>query len=272
MRAAIVRSTVLVALVLALSSAAVASSASALTLDAFTEPFPPNPCLPNSDGPVIFIGPYCDGLSCPPDPWATCIQDQALQTGLPGVHGGRREVRVIEWAGSGTLTARVDPGSGSLVARFDVTAEAGVNLAYGTPYVWTQDPDALNLDLVALGASGFEFPVEGTFSPGQPLFVAITLLADAPGLPPRPSATATRVVADPGPVLVALEEFVAQPGFTMSDVDDIEIWLSNCTDFDQGCTDAEYAPFDVRLGPVSIATGPTPTAATSWGRVKASYR
>ena len=266
------RRSILFALVLAAPLACIASAAAALTIDNFSNPLPPNPCLPHSGAAVVFAGPYCDGASCPPDSWVTCAERSALQTRLPGVIGGRREVIVSEGTDA-PLSARVDPASHSLHASFGGTYEAGLELDYGTPGAYTQDPDALNLDLVALGASGFEFTLEGGFSALQPVFVVIELLADAP-TSPRPSAQATLIVTSPGPVVVTLAEFVPGPvpGFTMSDVDDIQILLSNCTNVDGCDSGASFTPFDVQLGPVSIASDPTPVAKTSWGRLKAIYR
>lgn len=272
MRATAHRS-ILFALALAEALACIASApAAAVTIDNFSSPLPPNPCLPNSGAAVVFAGPYCDGASCPPDSWVTCAETRALQTGLPGVLGGRREAVVTEWTGA-PLSARVDPASHSLRASFGGTQEAWVELDYGTPFVSTQDPDALNLDLVALAASGFEFTLDGGLSPAQPVLVVIELLADA-ATSPRPSAHATVIVTSPGPVFVSLAQFVpgAVPGFTMSDVDDIQILLSNCTNYLEGCGDATFTPFDVRLGQVSIASAPIPVTKTSWGRLKASYR
>lgn len=249
----------------------VALPAPALTIDGFTDPFPVNACLPNSNAPVVFTGEYCDGASCPPDSWVTCPTRQAIQTGLSGVLGGRRQVDLVEWEGA-TLSTFVDTGSPSLRVHFDATSDAYLTLAYGTPYSTTQDPEALNLDLVALGVSAIEFTVEGG-SPTQPLLVVIELLADAPTTP-RPSAMAERVVTASGLVTVALGEFVpgSVPGFTMSDVDDIQVVLSNCTDYDEGCGGKTFAAFDVRLGPVNLVTAPTPAEPTSWGRMKATYR
>lgn len=257
---------------LALATFLSPAAASALTLDAFTDAFPPNPCLPLSNQPVVFAGPYCDGTACPPDPLVTCGADDVVQLGLPGVLAGlRRHVEIYTWNAPGTVSARVDPADGRLLAALDLATEAGVMLNYGTPYdPDPSPPDALDLDLLALQAAGVQLDVQGGFGPAQPLFVAIEFLSDGPA--PRPSATAEVVLQQPGPLFVPLADFVPSLGFSMSDVDDIQVWISNCTDLYEGCPSATFAPTWFSLGPIAFVTGPTPAARASWGRLKATYR
>ena len=56
-----------------------AAPARALTLDSWTTSFPPNSCLPVTQQPILFSGPYCDGTTCPPDPFAPCSNPEAEQ-------------------------------------------------------------------------------------------------------------------------------------------------------------------------------------------------
>jgi hypothetical protein len=261
------------ALAFTLAALLVPSAAPALTLDAFTDALPPNPCLPVTGQGVVFAGSYCDGASCPPGLWVTCASSDVVQVGLPGVHAGtQRLVEAIQWHEDGSVNVRIDPSTQRLHGVLDLATEAGIQLGYGTPYAFTQDPDALNLDLVALGAVGIRFAVDGTMSAQQPLLVAINLLADGPNSP-RPSAWAVRLLEEPGTVLVPLTDFTpGMPSFTMADVDDIQIWISNCPEYIEGCSGSTYTPMAFTLGPVEIVSGPTPVVPRTWGSVKAGYR
>lgn len=244
-----------------------------LDLDGFTAAFPPNPCLPNSGDRVVFAGQFCDGAACPPDAWVTCGSAEVAQTNLPGVlNGTRRQVTMYElFNPASNLSARIDAAARRLHVTFDATTEAGVMVDYGTPYDYTQDPDALNLDLLALGVESLRFDLEGDFSPAQPLFVAVEFLSDGPTAP-RPSAYATVTVSQDGVVTIPLLAFQPRQPFSMSDVDDIQLWFSQCTDYDNGCSGATYEPVHFSLGPIAFVQGVTPASRSSWGRLKSVYR
>jgi hypothetical protein len=247
------------------------ASALGLTLDSFTDPLPQNPCLPVSGQRVVFTGLYCDGVSCPPGSMVYCAENDVLQTGLAGALGGRRQTGVFNWVDE-TVHARIDPPTQTLLVGFEGTSESGVEVAYGTPGDPYPQPDALDLDLPGSGVESLRLVVGGDISPSKPLLVYVFLLSDGPVIP-RPGATATRILDQPGIVTIPLADFVPDPGFTLSDVDDIQVGFSNCLDFDNGCSsETVYASQQFSLGPIEFVTNPTPTQATSWGQIKAIYR
>ena len=248
-----------------------ATPATALTLDTFSTSLPPNPCLPVTGQPVVFLGPFCDGAACPPDAFAACVGPSASQSGAAGVYAGtRRDVIVHNWLDEPTR-AFVDPATHTLRADFGGVSESLVDVFYGTPFDATPAADALNLDLVTLGGSEFRFLVDGDFSDANPIGIEVIVLSDA-AVTPRPSATARITLDTPGIVSIPFVEFVPDLGFTFADVDDIQITLSNCTNFDSGCGDREVPPLHLAIGPIDIVTAPVATVRTSWGRLMALYR
>jgi len=248
------------------------ASATALTLDSFSQALPPNPCLPLSNQPVVFTGSYCDGVACPPDPWVTCGQSEVTQFGLPGViAGARRQVGVNTWTDE-PVHARVDLVAHRLQIAFEGVHEAIAGVSYGTPGNPYPEPGALNLNLIALGATSVQVPLDGNLSPATPLLLLVEFLSDGDEIP-RPSASATVVVQQPGIVDIPLAAFVPLLGFTMADVDDIEIWFGNCLDADNGCDgDATFPPMAFSVGPIEIVTPPTASRRSSWGHLKQLYR
>ncbi len=261
------RAVLLAGLILALAPA----PGHAFTLDALNQALPPHPCLPLSMQPVVFVGPYCDGTSCPPDPLAACSQGFADQTGASGVWAGApRRVSVGNYYDEPT-SARLDPVAHVVEASFGGTSESTLGLEYGTPYDFLPEPGALNLNLVALGATDVQLVLQGGISTSQPLLVAVEFLSDAPQAP-RPSATALVVVDQPGIVSIPLSAFVPMLGFSMSDMDDIQIFVSTCLDWENGCDGSTYAPVAFSVGPIEIVTSPTAARRASWGALKQLYR
>lgn len=259
---------------LALALILLPSGAFALDLDRFTDELPPNPCLPNSGQPVVFAGPYCDGAACPPDTWVTCASVEVVQDGLAGVFAGtRRHVRLFPFYGQlfNAMSVRVDPGTNRLNATLDTRTEVGVLLDYGTPYASIPDPGALNLDLLSLGVESFRFDLAGDLSPAQPLFVHVEFLSDG-FTSPRPSAAAEVLVSQAGTVSIPLAAFQSLQGFSMSDVDDIQVWFSQCADFENGCPTGNYEPIQFSLGPIEFHQGIVAATRTSWGMLKSLYR
>src|SRR5262245_36142414 len=83
-------------------------AAGALTSDAFTDPFPPHPCLPVSRAPLIFQGVLCDGVACPPEGWSTCFWEVAnAQPGLSGVRLGVPRMAFLAGTGEMLAVARI---------------------------------------------------------------------------------------------------------------------------------------------------------------------
>lgn len=261
-----------VALVLALL--AMPACAVALDLDRFTDALPPNPCLPLSGQPVVFAGEFCDGAACPPAPWVTCESMEVVQTGQAGVFAGtQRHVRLFPFYGdvNNRMSVRIDPGTQRLLATLDATTEVGVALSYGTPLASFPDPGALNLDLVALGVESVRLELAGSFTPAQPLFVFVVFLSDG-FTSPRPSALAAVTVSQAGVVTIPLAAFQPRLGFSMTDVDDIELWFSQCDDYEIGCPTGAYDPMQLSLGPIVFHQGTTSATRTSWGSLKSVYR
>lgn len=259
---------------LALALLLLPAGAFALDLDRFTDALPPNPCLPLSGQPVVFAGEYCDGAACPPAPWVTCGSMEAIQNGLPGVFAGtRRHVRLFPFYGDvlNKMSVRIDPGTQRMLATLDATTEVGIALNYGTPFASIPDPGALNLDLVALGVESVRLELAGSFTPAQPLFVFIEFLSDG-FTSPRPFAIAQTTVSQAGVVTIPLAAFQSWQGFSMTDVDDIELWFSQCADVENGCPTGVYDPMQFSLGPIVFHQGTTPASRTSWGSLKSFYR
>lgn len=246
----------------------------ALDLDRFTDALPPNPCLPNSGQPVVFAGKYCDGAACPPDLLVTCESLEVSQTGQAGVLAGtERHVRLFPFFGDGVtaMSVRIDPATQRLHATLDATTEVGVALNYGTPFNSIPDASALNLNLLSLGVVSLKFELAGSFTPAQPLYVFVQFLSDA-FTGPRPWAIAAVTVSQAGVVTIPLAAFQSYSGFTMTDVDDIELWFSPCGDFEIGCPTGSYDPMQFSLGPIVFHQGVVAASRTSWGSLKSIYR
>jgi hypothetical protein len=237
-------------------------AALAITLDAFTDAFPPIPCLPVSAQPIIFQGTVCDGTSCPPDPWSNCWENLAQQTGLAGVLGGRREARVL--AGS-DVASRVRPELGVLEVTSAGPTNHLVHLTYGTR---SGDPaQSLNLDLSA--AIAVRIPLHGNVAAAEPMDLFIGLWGNGSQAGP-PNADVTVNVTESGDLVVPLSAFTQRFGFSFAEVWGVEVAVDDCNA--ESCPDEPYPARSYTLGPITIDGGVVPTAASSWGSVKIRYR
>ena len=235
----------------------------AITLDAVSDPFPPNPCLPNSGARVVFVGSFCDGVTCPPDPPATCEQDFAIQTGLPGVYAGSYREASVAWeSGPIDVSARLRDD----LHAIEVTSGGGhshrVHLQYG-------DFSAnMNLDLTTLGVTEVVMEFGGDVSPSLPLRCSVQMYTLA-GPSYYAGCDLTLPVTQSGPLAFPLDQFQAILGFSFADVDMIQIDVGECPG--QFCE----APATVRaytIGPIRGEAGVVANRATTWGRLKSVYR
>lgn len=240
--------------------------AQALTLDAFSDPLPPNPCLPLSGQPVIFTGRFCDGDSCPPDPYVFGCDGatHADQGGLAGVLGGSRWSEVYAFAASRDyrIQGRVSPSAGRFEVSLPTSHEnATVGFVYGAPRRrW-------NLDLEALGIVGFRVDVEGDISPERPLWIHVRL-----GSAHESSggwAALDVWLTEAGEHLFPLSSFIVRYEYDPRYIDGIEVAFGECL----GYCDVVLPPRRYSIGAFELVEG-TPTAATgrSWGDLKVRYR
>lgn len=261
-------------LVMALASPALAGP---VTLDAFTDPFAPNICMHNSHAPVIWNAypgfDICDGTACPPDPVATCgpYEDPsgAFQTGLPGVLGGAIRAGVVD-CGAGGIIARVRTD----LNRFEVSATGGgrwqgAGMSYG--YLagsWGYD---MNLDWTALGVTQLAMDCGGDMSPTLPLWCNVTMythLLHGYGI-----VALELMVTQPGMLVFPFSqfsEFNGSAGFSITDVDIVEVTLGACPSNTQ-CSAPDVARTSW-IGPIRGESGVVATHAGSWGRLKTLYR
>lgn len=240
----------------------------ALTLDSFTDPFPANGCLPSSAQPILFIGPYCDGAVCPPDPIAGCWENEALQSGLPGVLPGHPGL-VQRGASLSTLnespaTARVRPALGRLEMDVQEDVFHGIQLSYGGSSM------DMALDLAAAGATGLAFEVFGDPTPARPLQVSVSLATARPilgGGQVLGYANYTATLDHTGPWLFPFSAFQVSSEFSFAEVDYILIEFTGDV-----ITPGGGAPHAWALGALRFESAPTASVKKSWGRLKALYR
>jgi hypothetical protein len=254
----------LAALATALLLALAAPSAFALTIDSFTNALPPNPCLPASAQEVIFQGVYCDGTTCPPDPFAACQIIMATQAGLSGVlASATRTTRVATFSPNANIHGRITS------SRLEVgTDEGRDHWTYLTYYGSSSD---LDLDLVAAGVASFELSIGGDPSPALPLYLKVLLVDFDGGTFPDPTAEALLTVTAPGPVSIPLSSFTLRNGIDLRHVDIIAVTAGDCPTNE--CAPLS-GPRSYWIGPLSLPTvdAPTRTNASTWGVIKASYR
>lgn len=247
---------------LALALLATPAGAAPLTLDHFTDAFPPNPCLPLSGAPVIFTGAWCDGAACPPDPWAACEQEFALQTGLPGVLGGAQRMVQLEWLDPTDASAVVRTDLGRLEARTSGPAWSGLQLQYG------DFGAGLDLDLVTAGASELRIPITGGVSASQPLEVEVSLATLCEYYYAN-SVVLDRTVTGPGVLVIPLAAFPPYGCFSFANVDWVRVRFTDCPGSD--CPGPVPAR-EFAIGPITFESGSTAARRVSWGRLKTAYR
>jgi hypothetical protein len=230
-----------------------------LVLDSWSDPFPPNTGLPNTQQPVLFTGDYCDGIACPPDPfahydhWDAGVIQPGLAGILPGAEGRRFDLSSYGYQNG---SARIDPTAHRLLVS---TAEVTEH------YVHDLLVTANETNLVALGLEAFRCDVQGTMSAGQPLFVEVSLFG-----PLNAVASARARIEAPGVLTIPLDQFTPLNGFSYEHVTNVEFSAGDCMR-DEDCGISQ-GPMIYSVGPLELVSAPTPARAASWGSVKGLYR
>ena len=256
-------------LVLVVAILSLPTAAPAVTVDAFTDAFPANECLPNSGLPILFVGPYCDGASCPPDPVAPCWENSTQQSGLAGVLSGHAVPAArgvfVSTLNETPASARIRPELGRLEIEVGQDAYHGVQVSYSSG-----TSEDLGLNLPALGAAGLAFELFGDPAPTHPISISVNLITShpVPGGQVFDTANYAGTLDHTGPWLLPFSAFQTSSGFSYAEVDLIVIELT-------GDVGAPGSPLPARswaIGPITFMTGPTASATRTWGGLKALYR
>ena len=246
-----------------------AAAARAQMIDAFTDVLPPNACLPNSGQPIVFVGEHCDGFYCPPDPLASCDLGSAEQTGLAGVLGGARMVRVLSHDGVTPIEAQLNDFAHLLSVRTAAGVGHELDLQYGGDGAL-----AMNLDLTAYGPIGINLIVQGDVSASRPLHCNVslwTMEAFPGGGTAQHGWIGTFVVDLTGVVSLPFSLFAtANPKFSFADVDMVLIQASECVVGVPCETPPPVRSFS--LGPIMFMSPGLPAVRATWGNLKARFR
>jgi hypothetical protein len=216
----------------------------AITIDAFTDPFPPNPDLPGSGQQVLFVGTEWDPLmSFVSHP----VSDVATQSGLPGVLGGDRRVE-LNYV-SGTASVIILNG---LSFNNDAGGKSTLALHYGAA-------GDLNADLTVYGGTQLEVNVlDGDMYAGpRPIPCAVTVTSHR-GTPQEVTATVTQDLVSSG---VYAYPFTSFTGVDFGDTDMITVVFNA----------SQVSAVDVLIGSIETDGNPVPVAPTTWGHVKSLW-
>lgn len=220
------------------------SSLFAITIDAFTDPFPPNPDLPGSGRQILFVGTVYDPLGSFVSHLAS---DAVSQTGLPGVLGGERYVRLDHVCGAASAIIL-----NGLWFSNDAACRSILELHYGM----TNDLDA---DLTVYAGTRLEINVvDGDMYAGpRPLPCTITVTSRR-GTPQEATASFSRDLITNG---LYAYPFTSFNGVDFTHVDMIRIVF-----------DASQEPaIDVTIGPFETDGVPVPVTPTTWGHIKSLW-
>jgi hypothetical protein len=225
--------------------------ADGLTIDAFTDPYPPNPDLPASGRPILFVGTVCDGSSCPPGLLIEHpVSDATSQTGLAGVLGGGRDAVISHVVGTANSDIVTDPPS--LTMNHNAGASAILEVHYGTA-------GSLDADLTPNSADAIEFYVGGDMYAGpRPVPCTVTVTSGA-GTAGEVTASVTQDLIENGVYTYPFADFT---GVDFTDVDQLSIL------FDASAVTA----VDFGIGPIQTNGQVVPVDAANWGRLKAMWR
>jgi len=240
------------ALLAALAMLGIRAGASlAITIDPLTTPFPPNPSLPVTQAPVLFVGDYCDGAACPPGTVVSHGTDLAVQSGVPGVLGGTRRAELHpEFTG---MVESIDPVAHRVVFTPPFDGECFGQLRYGTV-------TPLHANLLADGSSAFLLDVSVSSPSYAMRFVSFCVQVTSHWYEPNEaSAVWCMNIASPGTLRF---DFASFPGIDFSQIDEISLAF-----YDELLPDIQFS-----AGPFGTDGGPTPARTTSWGRLKTIYR
>ncbi|MBD3179531.1 MAG: hypothetical protein GF417_07890 [Candidatus Latescibacteria bacterium] len=228
------------------------SVAQGATIDDFSNPFPPNPDLPASGRPIIFVGTTCDGSACPPGNMVShLVNDSAYQTGLSGVVGGERNA-MIQYV-TGTANSGIWAAGNSLSFNHNAGASAVLELEYGLSV-------DLNANFLVIDATMFYVSVlSGDMYAGpRPVPCTITVTSGR-GTPEEATASHTIDLINEG---IYSFFFSAFGGVDFTDVDYIKYT------FDA----SSVTSVDFSIGPLTSDGDAVDTEESSWGAVKGLYR
>ncbi len=220
------------------------SSVIAFTIDAFTDAFPPNPDLPGSGQPILFVGTVWD----PSGSFVSHMSsDVASQSGLPGVLEGDRYVD-LHYV-NGTASAVILNG---LSYSNDAGGRSTLYLLYGMA-------NDLNADLTVYAGTQLEIQVvEGDMYAGpRPLPCTITVTSHR-GTPQEATASVSRDLISNG---LYAYPFTSFTGVDFTDVDMIRVV------FDA----SQVSAVDVLIGPFETDGDPVPVKPTTWGQIKSLW-
>jgi hypothetical protein len=229
---------------------AIVPAVQAVTIDAFTDPFPPNPDLPVGGYELIFVGSMCDGGACPPGTMVShLVNDVAYQTGLAGVLAGERYAEIAYVAG----TANGVVFNGFLSHNHNAGAKSILELKYGT----TVD---LNANLTLFEGTRLEINVvDGDMYAGpRPVPCTITVTSGR-GTPAQATASKTLSLINAG---VYAYPFTSFPGVDFTDVDMITVRFDS----------SAYTSVDYAIGPFRTDGETVPVESATWGRIKSMWR
>ena len=224
--------------------------AGAVIIDAFTDPYPPNPLLPVSGRQIIFVGSTCDGGACPPNAIVSNpVSDSADQGGLAGVLGGNRYAQINHVAG--TANSNIVPTYG-----FTYNHNAGASSLLDLDYGRTVD---LSADLTVNAATGFEISVAGDMYAGPRPIPCTFTVTSGRGTGSEATASLTQDLVADGAYTFPFASFA---GVDFTDVDRIQVR------FDASAVSAvDFAVFYIETN-----EPPTPVENSTWGRIKTQYR
>jgi len=242
-------------------------AAASIAIDALTDAFPPNPCLPASSQQVIFTGSFCDGASCPPGTVVSGCGGSGFseQIGLAGVLGGVARAADLRIYGN-DVSARIVPSS----QQIDVSLPPG-NGVDGLSVNYSSDGADWALDLYGMGVSAIRVPVSGVITPSHPLIVRVVMSDFGDDVLLGGYAEFDAHATAAGDVVIPLSAFTVGYDFDFRSVDAISFSVSECGS--SSCIGADLPARQFSIGPFTMDTGgATASRSPSWGRLKVRYR
>ncbi len=225
--------------------------AHAVTIDNFTNEFPPNPDLPSVLWPIIFVGSMCDGNSCPPGNMVSnLVSDDAYQTGASGVLGGERYALITYVVG--TANSGIYGLGNMLTFNHNAGASAKLTLTYGLN-------SDMNADLTAMAATQLQVNVVAgdMYAGPRPVPCTITVTSGR-GTANEHTASATQSLVLEGVYAYPFASFV---GVDFTDVDAITYH------FDASLVTS----VDFGIGPLTTDEHEVGVESTTWGGIKSLF-
>jgi hypothetical protein len=238
--------------IVAAGMAAAGPHAFAVNIDDFSNQYPPNPDLPASGRPIIFVGTTCDGSSCPPGAMIShLVSDHANQTALSGVLGGDREATI--WYVAGTANSGIYGPGNVLTFNHNAGASAILELRYG-------GQAGLDADLTVNGGTALVVEVVSGDMYAGPRPVPCTVTVTS-GAGTGSEATASQVLD------LVDETSYNYPfsGFTGVDFTDVDYITYH---FDASAVSA----VDFAIGPLTTDVEVVAVENSTWGAIKELYR